>query len=83
MWWCVGIKVLLIDQDEKLWQGSRCTYGWCWCQARKLWRGFVMTGVLLLFLGDHLMLILYTAIVVLLIVGAIGLIAGLLWMVTR
>lgn len=41
-----------------------------------------MTGVLLL-LGDHLMLILYTAIVVLLIVGAIGLLAGLLWMVTR
>ncbi len=42
-----------------------------------------MTSVLLLFLGDHVMLILYTAIVVLLLVGAIGLIAGLLWMVTR
>lgn len=42
-----------------------------------------MTSVLLLFLGDHVMLILYTTIVVLLLVGAIGLIAGLLWMVTR
>lgn len=42
-----------------------------------------MTGVLLLFLSEHVMLILYTAIVVLLLVGTIGLIAGLLWMVTR
>lgn len=42
----------------------------------------MITSVLLL-LVDHVSMILYTTALVLLLVGAIGLIAGLLWMLTR
>ena len=75
MWWCVGIKVLLVDQDEKLWQGLRCTYGWCWCQARKLWQVVVVTSSVLLFHG----LVLLLVVGLVLLVGAVSWLCYALW----